>query len=563
MFSPSKSTLACIAALIPLAFACTDSKDDSDAFPVMAAGVGGGGAGGASGGGAGGAAGAVAGVGGSAGAMAGNGGAGGAGGVAGTMAGAGAGGAAGGGAGGAGGDTMPMGSADWPSYGKDLRNTRFNAAETAITRDNVATLTQKWSFPASSVTSTPAVYDGTVYFGSWNGTLYAVDAESGMQVWNAPLQNNVGIATSEMLSGSPFVTDTQVFIGGDGAQVFGVDRSSGMKQWMAVADNSDTDSERIWSSPTVIDDLLIIGNGSYEVFVADNQMPPCSGFCGTYTFIGSVAGLAAADGAPRWKTPVADATHKGVSVWSSAAVDTEAKLAFIGTGQGYAPTGSSAASELSDALIAIEYENDGSIKWSKQYTAGDVWSLGGTQVSDWDVGAMPNVIDWNGMKLVGVGDKAGSYHLHDRITGDVIWSKVLTAGSHLGGVMGPAAFDGEHIYVASNTGYTGNPDTAYPDEAIVFALNPENGDIVWQHTVTPGIIGGLTVANGILFYNTTQVMSGMLHAVSTADGAELFTFPTNGGAAGGIAVSSGKVYVGFGWNWSGMPPSGGVVALGL
>lgn len=563
-----KRMAACIAAIVHLTLACNDSKDSEAMNGLggtgagtagMAAGMGGQGA--IGGDGAAGVMGGAGGTGGAAGVMGGDGAAGAIGG-----AGAGAGGVGGeGGAGGQGGTAgmAPVGSPDWPSYGRDLRNTRWNDAEQTIGRDNVATLAEKWTFAASSVTSTPAIADGVVYFGAWNGTLYAVDAATGMQAWATPLQSMVGIAKSQMLSGSPFVTDTQVFIGGDGAQVFGVERATGAKQWMAVADNSDSDSERIWSSPTVIDDLLIIGNGSYEVFVADNQNPPCSGFCGTYTFLGNVAALATADGAPRWKTMVADATHKGVSVWSSAAIDTEAKLAYIGTGQGYAPTGSSAASDLSDALIAIQYESNGAIAWSKQFTAGDVWSLGGTMVSDWDVGAMPNVFDFNGMKLVGVGDKAGSYHLHDRITGTEVWSKKLTPGSHLGGVMGPAAFDGERIYVASNTGETGNPDTAYPVGATVFALDPATGDAIWQHDVTPGVIGGLTVANGVLYFNTTTPMSGMLHAWSTEDGSELFTHAFNGGAAGGIAVSNGVVYVGFGWNWSGAPPAGGVMAFGL
>jgi polyvinyl alcohol dehydrogenase (cytochrome) len=79
----------------------------------------------------------------------------------------------------------------------------------------------------------------------------------------------------------------------------------------------------------------------------------------------------------------------GVSVWSSAAVDDQRKLVFIGTGQTYEQP----ASPRGDSLIAIRYET-GEVAWVHQFTAGDVFTIaGGGPGPDADVGASPNLFD--------------------------------------------------------------------------------------------------------------------------------------------------------------------------
>ena len=75
----------------------------------------------------------------------------------------------------------------------------------------------------------------------------------------------------------------------------------------------------------------------------------------------------------------------GVSVWSSAAVDTERKLAFIGTGQTYEPP----ASPKADAVVAINYET-GTLEWFRQFTEDDIYTalMPLPQGPDADIGAV-------------------------------------------------------------------------------------------------------------------------------------------------------------------------------
>src|SRR5262245_11013525 len=62
---------------------------------------------------------------------------------------------------------------DWPMYNRDARGTRHNAAEKTLAKENVASLVQKWRFPANGsgemvgiVHGTPVVVNGYVYFGT-------------------------------------------------------------------------------------------------------------------------------------------------------------------------------------------------------------------------------------------------------------------------------------------------------------------------------------------------------------------------------------------------------------
>ena len=462
----------------------------------------------------------------------------------------------------------PTSSDDWISIGHDVSNTRHNRREHLLTTANVGSLVEKWRFKpdATCVTSTPAVYEGSVYFGDWNGHLHALNARDGTLIWSTRVQEPIGLSLTSPLTGSPFVSADRVYIGGNAAQMFAVDRKSGRSLWTQpiIIDETDFDSARIFSSAAVSDGLLVIGNASYEVFVANNFTAPLFGFGGPYTFRGSVVGLDALTGALRWRTYLTPEWTYGISVWSSAAIDPARGLAFIGTGQSYTEP----ASKLADALIALRLD-DGAIAWSQQFTPDDAWSLGGTQKFDQDVGASPNLFESDGVALVGVGDKGGGYHVLSRDTGKLVWQRRLTAGSHLGGVMGTAAYADGQIFVASNHGVSGflteepramaDIEHSYPTSATVFALDAGDGAVLWQTAVTPGVIGGVTVANGVAYFATTD---GVLYALAIEDGRTLLTRKVGDSTAGGVTVAGGMVLLGWGWDWAN-GHQGGLVAYGL
>ena len=84
------------------------------------------------------------------------------------------------------------GGADWPRFGYDIRNTRFNARETRLGVDNVGRLKLKWSRTIGApIQSTPTVVGDTLYIGAWNGCYHALDVETGEPRWTFDAANGI------------------------------------------------------------------------------------------------------------------------------------------------------------------------------------------------------------------------------------------------------------------------------------------------------------------------------------------------------------------------------------
>ena len=72
-----------------------------------------------------------------------------------------------------------------------------------------------WRFlTGGKVKSSPAVDDGTVYFGSYDNFLYAVDAATGQEKWS--------FETGDRVSSSPAVVDGVVYFGSDDGHLYAV-----------------------------------------------------------------------------------------------------------------------------------------------------------------------------------------------------------------------------------------------------------------------------------------------------------------------------------------------------
>ncbi|MET0285461.1 MAG: PQQ-binding-like beta-propeller repeat protein [Polyangiales bacterium] len=430
---------------------------------------------------------------------------------------------------------------DWTSYGRDFSNSRNNPLETAITPANVGTLVPKWSFTEGAVTSMPVVYDGVVYFGDWNARLHARDAKTGAEIWRAQVQEATPI---NQINNTPLVTEDTVYTGAQGALLAAYDRKTGALKWKNNIDSQM--SLMLWSSPVLIDDTIIIGVGSFQVFLPAN--PP---------FRGSVVGVNAKDGTVKWQRFLTEGS--GVSVWSTAAIDQTRKLAFIGTGQEYT-TG--ASTPYSDAVIALRYET-GEVAWATQFTVGDRFQAGRAEGPDHDVGAAPNLFEVNGAAWLGVGDKGGRYYALDRDTGRIIWKRELTLGGPNGGIMATAAYANGVIYVASNDGNTGGEAGVGggPGACTIFALNAADGTTKWEVASKPGTFGALSVANGVLY---APSLAGEMRAYDVTTGARVWNVSIGMSMGAGVTVVNGMVYAGHGWVWAPVfPVPGGLVACGL
>jgi hypothetical protein len=116
----------------------------------------------------------------------------------------------------------------------------------------------QWSFDADqSIWGTP-VTDGTnVYFGSLGRKVYAVNAQTGKQVWVQKLDGAV--------LGSPVVgTDNTLYVGSYGGTIYALNTSDGSARTLTTT--SKTSSNWIWFGPALDGSTLYYGDGSGSLY---------------------------------------------------------------------------------------------------------------------------------------------------------------------------------------------------------------------------------------------------------------------------------------------------------
>ncbi len=120
-----------------------------------------------------------------------------------------------------------------------------------------------WNFKvAEGVESTPAFYEGKVYFGANNGNIYALDAKSGKELW----QFSTG---SELLSGA-VAEGGMVFFNNTNDTLHALDGETGEVLWRYRHESSGIFAIRPSGSPAVADGIIYIGfrDGTIAAFVS-------------------------------------------------------------------------------------------------------------------------------------------------------------------------------------------------------------------------------------------------------------------------------------------------------
>jgi outer membrane protein assembly factor BamB len=93
--------------------------------------------------------------------------------------------------------------------------------------------TLKWKFQTGDVVhSSPAIANGTLYIGSWDTYLYALDAASGKEKWRFKTGDDPDIHNHIGIQSSPVVVDGVVYFGCRDANVYAVDATTGKQLWV-------------------------------------------------------------------------------------------------------------------------------------------------------------------------------------------------------------------------------------------------------------------------------------------------------------------------------------------
>ncbi len=147
-----------------------------------------------------------------------------------------------------------VGSADGWVYAVDLASGRERWRHAP---EGVSLVSADFGFDRKSIIASPAVAGGTVYVGSRDGHMYALDQATGERKWRA--DHRVSWAMS-----SPAVLGDVLYSGtSDGAFLPALDVASGNEIWRFVAEGY------TWSSPAVVGDGVYIGDGSGNLSALD------------------------------------------------------------------------------------------------------------------------------------------------------------------------------------------------------------------------------------------------------------------------------------------------------
>jgi len=168
----------------------------------------------------------------------------------------------------------------------------------------------RWKFATHGrVTASPAVADGRVYIGSYDGSFYALDAQSGALVWKFATEGERRFAARhlhgaepaaetmpdpfDVFLSSPVVDGKRVYFGSGDGNVYALEAASGALAWKFHTGNV------VHASPALADGTLYVGSWDSYFYALD-----------------------AASGAQRWrfKTGEDPAIHNQEGIQSSAVV---------------------------------------------------------------------------------------------------------------------------------------------------------------------------------------------------------------------------------------------------
>jgi eukaryotic-like serine/threonine-protein kinase len=112
-------------------------------------------------------------------------------------------------------------------------------------------------------TSSPAVANGKVFFGSGDGNVYAVDAQNGTLLWKFP--------TKDVVHASPAVVNNTVYIGSWDSYLYALDADTGQEKWSFKSGEDNTIHNQVGfqSSPAVVDGTVYVGCRDAHVYALD------------------------------------------------------------------------------------------------------------------------------------------------------------------------------------------------------------------------------------------------------------------------------------------------------
>jgi glucose dehydrogenase len=446
--------------------------------------------------------------------------------------------------------TTPAPGGDWPPYGHDAANTRSQSAEHSLGPAAVPNVAPSWVFSTGSTgdgtafNTTPVVWKGCVFIGSFGGVAYALDARTGHVVWQRKLDAPNPGSGGVIVGAAAIDGNSVVFLVNEFTAPYAIalNRSTGAVVWKSppfappLSSTAAQDGSYTNASPIVANGLIVAGYSPPE---------------GDPTSSGGFSLIDAATGAIVKTTPTippADQAkgYAGGGLWSTPAYDPATQYLYFGAGN---PGNKDKQHPNTDAIVKIDLDRSrptfgqivGSYQGNVDQYSSALQALSQTpacQVSadpsvpdplddpvcgqlDLDFGAAANLFkNSSGTELVGDLQKSGVYHVANAATMKPAWTALVGASCQACNAAS-TAFDGSSIEGVGTPGGT------------AFSLARDSGATSWLSPIGDGIhYQSVSTADGVVW--TVDGQSN-LDAFNAATGAPLLRRPLGVDAGAPVA----------------------------
>jgi alcohol dehydrogenase (cytochrome c) len=348
---------------------------------------------------------------------------------------------------------------NWLTHSGTMRSQRYSTLAD-ITRDNVTNLELKWVFQARSFEkfeATPLVVDGVMYTVQPPNDIVALDAATGRVFWTYSYTPSAlaRVCCGRVNRGVAIAGDT-LFMGTIDARLIAVDAKSGKPLWVREVARPEQ-GYALTHAPLVVKDKVIVGvaGGEFGIrgFIAAYNVATSEEMWRFYTIPG--------EGEPGNETWPGDSWKiGGASVWVTGSYDPALNLTYWGIGNpGPDWNGDSRVGDnlYSDSLIALDADT-GALKWHYQFTPHDEFDYDATQVP------VLAEVNYQGRQrsVVLSANRNGLYYVIDRTNGHFLTGKPYTKVTWMSGfdekgrpipVPGQApTFEGTRVYPSNQGG---------------------------------------------------------------------------------------------------------------
>lgn len=328
---------------------------------------------------------------------------------------------------------------DWVTYGGTFKEQRFSSL-TQVNAQNVTNLGLAWSYEFDTNRAqegTPIEYAGVLYVTTAWSKVYAFDAVTGRQLWHFDPQvpGEYGAkGCCDVGNRGAAIFDGKLYFGTFDGRLIALDIKTGKPVWSVVTvDQSKTYT--ITGAPRIVKGRVVIGNGGAELgargYVTAYDARTGKQAWRFYTVPGNPAD--GPDGAASDSILAQKAQSSwfgeywtqggGGTVWDSIVYDEELDQLYIGVGNG-SPWNYRIRSEgkgdnlFLSSIVALDPDT-GAYRWHYQATPGETWDYTNTQ----QITLADLTIDGQLRKVLMQAPKNGFFFVIDRTNGKLLSAK--------------------------------------------------------------------------------------------------------------------------------------------